>query len=304
MKKIILPAIFVLALMATTGTAFAKDLKNAGPKRMAEKINWNLSGAVMPVPPYGSLDIPGSDTASKLMVKQPKDGKLLKIKGLMKGLTPNTTYTVYLSNSYTPYKETGWNVSGSYTMDVSYSGSHYNYVLTLSQSGTAITGDLNDTYLPGDPPIINGTITGNTVTFSVDYGSGSWQGVRTFTGTIGASGALSGTWNETGAEQGNDLWSTTAGNAVMTHTGDTGWPGLFTDKVQPLTFITNDKGLGKWKIELKAGDYTGTKFSVWINNGGTLLISDNATIKPELPKPPKPEKPKFDPKPKFEKGDR
>jgi hypothetical protein len=64
----------------------------------AQEVAWNLSAAVMPVPPYGSHDIPGSDTASKLIVNQPNGNTEVTITGVMNGLNPNTTYTVYLSN--------------------------------------------------------------------------------------------------------------------------------------------------------------------------------------------------------------
>jgi len=72
----------------------------------AQKVDWNLSAAVMPVPPYGSRDIPGSDTASKLIVNQPNGNIEVTITGAMNGLNPNTPYTVYLSKGYDPY--TGW----------------------------------------------------------------------------------------------------------------------------------------------------------------------------------------------------
>lgn len=111
-----------------------------------------------------------------------------------------------------------WNVTGAYTFDTKYLGNDYNYSVTLSQSGNTITGSLNDTYLPSVLTITNGSLSGNTITFSVDYGSGSSQGVRTFTGTIGSSGHMSGTWSETGSEQGHDTWSTTSGAANATNT--------------------------------------------------------------------------------------
>lgn len=76
-------------------------------RTITQNVAWNLSGAVMPVPPYGSLDIPGSDAASKLTVTHILGTDPTIIKGEMAGLHPNTTYTVYISNSYVPYVETG-----------------------------------------------------------------------------------------------------------------------------------------------------------------------------------------------------
>ena len=81
----------------------------------AVEVPWNLSAAVMPVPPYGdygTLDIPGSDTASKLIVNQPNGAVEVTITGAMNSLHPDTTYNVFLSKGYTPYVDTGWNVTG------------------------------------------------------------------------------------------------------------------------------------------------------------------------------------------------
>lgn len=189
---------------------------------------------------------------------------------IMNGLLPNTTYTVYLSNGYTPYVV--GQVAGVYAMQVMYQGNPYNYTLTLSQSGTTVTGTLNDPYLPGTLAV-SGTVSGNTVTFSVTY-PGGWQGTRTFTGTI-ASGNLSGTWSETGPEGGADVWSTTGGGAIMA-SGSTGWPGLLPGTT-PFTFTTDNLGSGSWHY-----NFTGkapTVFSVWINGAGaTILISDSITL--------------------------
>lgn len=107
-----------------------------------------------------------------------------------------------------------WDVSGLYPMNTHFLGMDFDYTLTLSQSGNMVTGNLYDSYLPGDLTIFDGTVNGNILTFSVNYGTGSVQGIRTFTGTISASG-LSGTWSETGTEAGADTWSTSSG-AVLT----------------------------------------------------------------------------------------
>jgi hypothetical protein len=120
-----------------------------------------------------------------------------------------------------------WDVTGAYTFDTKYLGGDYSYTVTLSQSGNTITGNLYDSYLPGNLTISNGSLSGSTITFSVDYGSGSSQGTRTFTGTIDSSGNMSGTWSETGLEAGHDTWSTTEGKvkgnnsycAIVTYDG-------------------------------------------------------------------------------------
>ncbi len=110
-----------------------------------------------------------------------------------------------------------WNVTGTYTFDTIYLGNPYNYSVTLSQSVNIITGSLDDSYGPGVLPIINGSLSGNTITFSVNYGSSSSQGTRTFTGTIDSSGHMTGKWTETGPEKGSDTWSATVGVATISN---------------------------------------------------------------------------------------
>ena len=250
------------------GMVFAAGPNHAG----AQTYGWNLSGDVMPVPPYGSLDIPGSATTSKLLVNQPNGKVGAMVTGVMNGLLPNTTYTVYLSNPYQPYHRAS--VAGSYTMDVLYAGDHYTYDLNLTQTGTAIGGTLHDPYLPGTLPV-TGTITGNNLSFSVDYGAGSVQGVRTFTGVIGSSGALSGTWTQTGTQGGGSTWSTTSGTATLSG-GSTGWTGQLAG-TEPITFTTDGAGSGSWHHNFVGP--APSAFSVWINaSGGTVLISDNVTL--------------------------
>lgn len=117
MKKINIRRFLLVSLLALTVSVLVSAVimpsiafaaKPAGNLAGAQKVDWNLSAAVMPVPPYGSRDIPGSDTASKLIVNQPNGAIEVTITGAMNGLNPNTTYTVYLSNGYTPYVDTGW----------------------------------------------------------------------------------------------------------------------------------------------------------------------------------------------------
>jgi hypothetical protein len=105
-------ALLISIVMIATVCAFATPamaVKPAAKGAGAKLVKWNLSGAVMPVPPYGSIDIPGSDTASKLMVTRPKGNNRAAITGVMNGLKPNTTYMVALSNGYTPFPvDSGW----------------------------------------------------------------------------------------------------------------------------------------------------------------------------------------------------
>jgi hypothetical protein len=242
----------------------------------AKKYLWHLSGSVMPEPPYGSMDIPGSDTASKLVVHQKNKKEIIKLKGVMKGLHPNTTYTVYLSNGYTPYQDTGWDLTGNYVFDFEWNGAGYPNDVVLTQTGSNITGSI---YYPNQSsPTVTGTvvgsISGNAVTLTVDYDDRPYN--RTMTGTIDSTGNITGNWSDDNSPTyDNGSWATTSGNAVKTHTGDTGWPGLLTG-VSPFTFKTNCKGKAIWHYKL---NMPVTALSVWINEAGaTMLISDSITF--------------------------
>ncbi len=82
-------------VMAISIPAFAA--KPAGNLAGAVKIPWNLSGAVMPVPPWGLSDIAGSEAASKLIVNQPLGTTQVTITGAMNGLAPNTNALVIVA---------------------------------------------------------------------------------------------------------------------------------------------------------------------------------------------------------------
>ena len=80
-----------LAIIASFVMLFAFALPVLAVKPVdtgAQTYAWHLSGDVMPVPPYGSIDIPGSDTASKLIVNQPNGNTEVAITGVMNGLLP------------------------------------------------------------------------------------------------------------------------------------------------------------------------------------------------------------------------
>ena len=140
-----------------------------------------------------------------------------------------------------------WNLSGNNSVDVSYDGSEYVYSVTFKQSGSTLSGTLSDPYYPTSGAV-SGTVSGNSVTFTFDYPSGSIQGKRTYTGTISQSGAVSGTWTQTGSETPNNGTWTLAGKAVTPspssmcdaadnqtivtqQAGVPSFPGLFTEKI-------------------------------------------------------------------------
>ncbi len=292
MKKILVSGILLVSVFALTGGAYAA--KPAGNYAGAVKYAWHLSGDVMPVPPYGSMDIPGSDTASKLIVNQPNGKVLANMTGVMNGLNPNTEYTVYLSKMYKPAVFTGWNVAGPWVVAFDYLGTPYAHDMSITQSGDTITGGSGGYPAGGtygytwviDSGLITGSsATGATINMTAHY-TASADAVTplttmTMTGTIAANGTMSGTWSDNyagGSRSGT--WSTTSGQAIKNYTGSLGWTGLLTPTVQPFTFMTNGSGSGSWHINLRTENITlPTDFSAWINgSGATILISDSVHL--------------------------
>ena len=249
----------------------------------AQTYAWYLSGAVMPVPPYGLKDEPGSDTASKLIVNQPNGAVEVTITGVMNGLTPNTTYTVYLANGYTPYVFTGWNVVGTWVLRLILGANWDHDIIINIQSNGTFSG--TGGWPAGGPYIITETVTG-----TIDVMSGAVKIHSLYNtgytydaiGTIAPDGTMSGTWGNVGQGYGHP-WHSTSGNAIKTHTGDDYYTGLFTKTVQPFPFTTEVDGSGSWHVNLRNSDFPGLgiySLSVWINNG-TILISDTFQVEVE-----------------------
>lgn len=282
MKKVF--ALFVVlaivtALFVVPGTTSAA--KPAGNLAGAHTYTWHLSNDVMPMPPYGYGDIPGSDTSSKLIVNQPNGNTEVTITGVMGGLAPNTTYTVYLSNPYTPYVFTGWDVTGVYPTTTTWGAISYAEVLTLVQSNTFITGT-SLTLADGSSPwfIDSGFVTGTAVDFAGHFRTNLWQKLHMW-GEIAADGSMSGYWADVDWNTRSGTWFTTGNAATRTHTGDDYWTGLFPGQ-EAFTFTTDAYGAGSWHMNLRNEDFAavGTYgLSVWINGGsGTVLISDNFDV--------------------------
>ena len=280
MKKIFIIGIVVslVAFMGVfaVGNSSVFAVKPAGNLAGAEEVAWNLSGAVMPMPPYGLSDIPGSDTASKLIVNQPNGATEVAITGIMNGLNPNTAYTVRLENEYTPYEFTGWDITGGWTFIAEYYSGKYEHKYNITQDSMGEftgTGSYETIYGIVDPFL--GTIT----FFHSDYNNGYWYEA---TGTIDpATGAISGTWGNDSQGYGHP-WYSTLGNAIKNHTGDIWSTGLFTSTVPPFTFTTDDYGSGSWHLNLRDSNFPGPgtyMLSVWINKpGASILVSDNFTV--------------------------
>ncbi len=100
-----------------------------------------------------------------------------------------------------------WSVNGANSIDIGYDGTSLVYSVTFTQTGSSLTGTLNDPYYPTSGPV-SGSISGSIISFTFDYPAGSIQGTRTYTGVISSSGAVSGTWTQTGDESpDNGTWS-------------------------------------------------------------------------------------------------
>jgi hypothetical protein len=102
-----------------------------------------------------------------------------------------------------------WNLNGSNVVTLTFNGGSYSYNVTLTQKGSCLTGTLTDTHASPTLSLpITGTVSGSDVVFSVTYPT-NVQKTRTFTGKVSRHGAVSGTWAETGTENGTGPWSLT-----------------------------------------------------------------------------------------------
>jgi hypothetical protein len=203
----------------------------------------------------------------------------------MNGLAANTTYTVFLSKGYTPYVFTGWNVTGSWEINVEYLGTNYPETLILAQTGTAITGISLNTNPPAAGSaftIIDGSVVGDIINIVADHDAGSL--VVHLTGTIAGDGSMSGTWWDIAPGTRTGTWSSTSGAAVKTHTGNTSWNGFFTATIPAFTFTTDEFGAGSWHVNMRDSDFSGPAtytLSVWVNAtvpNKTILISNNFDV--------------------------
>ncbi|MBN1367672.1 MAG: hypothetical protein JW967_07080 [Dehalococcoidales bacterium] len=163
-------------------------------------------------------------------------------------------------------------------------GGNYDHDYTITQHADGTFSGTGGYPASGPPYSITETVTGTidvmngNITFHSDYNNGYWYDAI---GTIAADGTISGTWGNNGQGYGHDWYSIT-GAAIKTHTGNTGWPGLFTSTVPAFTFSTDSYGEGSWHINLTGDNFPGPGsycLSVWINEAGrTILISDTFQV--------------------------
>jgi len=248
-------------------------VKPTGNLAGAEEVAWNLSGAVMPSPPWGLSDISGSDTASKLIVNQPNGNVEVAVTGVMNGLYPNTVYTIFPAKAWSTSEK--WNIVGDWELRFIYGGNYDHYMTVTFQN--MHTGLFSGTGHNSSTWDILGTskVVGNTIYLDIKY-TGSTYTVYAV-GTINDGGFIvSGTWYSSTGQSGT--WSSTSGIAEEETVGD-GYPGLFPGQ-EKFTFTTDEYGSGSWHFNLKNDDFPIPgiyNLSVWINNG-TILISDNFQV--------------------------
>ncbi len=163
-----------------------------------------------------------------------------------------------------------WDLSGNWKFDFVYQASHYVHDATLSQSDGNVTG--TGGYPSGGPYTytwnLTGTVTGNSVNFTVNYVTGTPPGtVMTMTGNINGSGHLvSGHWTDNFGGTRNGTWTSSNGAAVKVTTCN--GSGYFN--------YADDNG-GAYKVDVKkvtvknntayfAGPVTGSSPLSWMSN--------------------------------------
>ena len=246
-----------------------------------DKYNFYLSGDVMPTPPFGLADIEGSDIDSKLLVNQPNGDYLANLTGIMKGLSADTEYTVYLSNGYLETSEI-WNVLGTYTYNFTVNDTDYVHILTIkTQENGIITGvgsHVNGTEIVTE--VVNGTLIGDTLTLHIEYPNGYYFDT---TLTIAEDGTFSGAAVDSNALEA--IIGTVSGAAVKEEieVSATTWTQLLSANIEAFTFITDEEVKGEWQVSIAYDDVEFNEdgyilFSVWINDGATILISDTMKL--------------------------
>jgi hypothetical protein len=113
----------------------------------------------------------------------------------------------------------GWNVAGTWNINVVYQSVPYPETLVLTQTGNTITG-VSVNSVPPVPAsaftITGGSVSGDSVTFQASYDPNSSE-TTTFSGTIGSDGSMSGTWaDDPGFLGRSGTWASTSGHATYT----------------------------------------------------------------------------------------
>jgi hypothetical protein len=105
----------------------------------------------------------------------------------------------------------GWNVSGTWQVNVIYNSVTYPETLSLTQSGSAITGVYIDTIPPGSYfTITTGSVSSNHVIIDGVQGGLTVELV----GDIANNGSMGGTWSDIVGGSRTGTWQSSSGNAT------------------------------------------------------------------------------------------
>lgn len=123
-----------------------------------------------------------------------------------------------------------WNVTGNYEvtffLDPDTSTTPYVHHMTLTQSGSTVTGDGGYPATGGDTyhwNVTSGTQTGDSLNLTILYDLGAVGTTMHMTGTIAANGTVSGTWDDNFGGTRTGTWSMTKGVSVPSiHTPSNG----------------------------------------------------------------------------------
>lgn len=250
-----------------------------------QNVPWNLSANVMPGPPYGAYDIPGSDTASKLTIKQSNGNAAIKITGDLNGLTPNTTYYAKVLRNYikgaperVPMDPNGY--FGMNWHDEINNIDHDEFNTSQDIANGTFTGyDCYPTSTCNYQSDVTGTYSGNQYTITIANYNDPTSVYTTplkLTGTIQPDG---------GVKSNADSpipWTSAAYTVISAE------PNLFNMNIDIPVFTTDKHGSAKWTIRVPNSDLVAgpNEMSVWVYTGNNtmnsptyvLLISDNFTV--------------------------
>jgi hypothetical protein len=263
----------------------------------AIKYEFFLSGDVMPSPPYGLSDVEGSEEKSKLIVNQPNGKPLANVTGILKGLMPDSEYTVYISNGYEPYMLTEeWSMVGDYILALDYNGTIYTHDISITTQTDGLfegTGGYPSGLTYTHEEIITGEVTDTTVSLHSLYTTTNAGYVYDVIFEIAPDGTLTGTWTSNGEINDGRPLEVTSGTATLIAVGDTGWPGLLTPELPAFTVTTDEEGHVSWHVNILCEMVEcvdgKVEFSVWVNGGGaTVLISETVVLECDCEPEPEP----------------
>ena len=293
-KKLLFCIAFFALLILTIGPVLAAKPENNGkPKdedfdandisHGAQKLSWHLSASLTAA---ANEELEGADKASKLIVNQPRGETKLTLNGIMKGLTPHTTYTVSLFSNGQQLVTSNWSISGEWSF--SCLGSTHQIIIT--QTGDTFTGV--GTVTRTSPPsiyyeVITGTInraTGQITMHGTFYNDAAHQSPNGYMYTaslvISSTGSMAGQLTNAG-QVGEPIVSTNGKAVNQAAVTETESVALSLD-VPAITFTTSGSGNGNWHLNLKRDDFVSLgefDLTLVVNSADTaVLVSESFAV--------------------------